>query len=288
MRLPDIITPGFQSVIDGLVLDIAPVAVVCFGHSFSVVNHRSCFQTTSSEHHHYDLLVVQPNFNHDKDHEIIDLVKNRFPDELSVNVLSHSERSVSTALAEQHPFFTKVFSEGQVLYLAENNHLEIDKIGSSDAISDESRQWRECKRSFELSESFLEMASDALGSNIHDVAVFLLHQSMEQMCIASIKAHLKYRPTTHNLLKLIDLIGCYLPHAKSIFPRNTNDEREMFDFLRRAYSDVRYKHNYRIPQHIAFSLLERVNEFQNLIEDKYNREFKNEVAEGSDQTLVSE
>jgi uncharacterized protein len=286
MRLPDITTPGFQLVIDGLVLDIAPVAVVCFGHSFSVANHMSCFQSTSSEHHHYDLLVVQPNSNHYKDHEIIDLIKCRFPDELSVNVLSHSERSVSTALAEQHPFFTKVFGEGQVLYLAHNNHLEIDKIGASDAISDESKQWRECKRSFELSESFLEMASDALGSNIHDVAVFLLHQAMEQMCIASIKAHLKYRPATHNIVRLIALVGCYIPQARNLFPCNTTDERELFDFLKRAYSDVRYKTCYRVPAHIAFSLLERVNEFKNLIDGRQEQEF-GEAAVGSDQPLVS-
>jgi HEPN domain-containing protein len=279
MRLPDNETPGFQSVIDGLVLDIAPVAVVCFGHSFSVVNHKGCFQSTSSEHRHYDLLVVQPNSNHYKDHEIIDLIKRRFPDELSVNVLSHSERSVSTALAEQHPFFTKVFSEGQVLYIADNSHLEIDKIGATDAISGESKHWRECKRSFELSESFLELASYALGNNIHDVAVFLLHQAMEQMCIASIKAHLKYRPATHNIVRLIALVSCYIPQARDLFPCNTSDERELLDFLKRAYSDVRYKACYRVPSHIAFSLLERVNDFKNLIEYKYGHEF-GEAEEG--------
>ncbi|PZR16845.1 MAG: hypothetical protein DI539_17575 [Flavobacterium psychrophilum] len=288
MRLPDITTPEFRSVIDGIVREISPVAVVCFGHSLSMVSHTSCFQETSSEHHHYDLLIVQSNSGHYKDHEIIDLVKNEFPEFLSVNVLSHSERSVLTAIDQHHPFFCRVFSEGRVLHLAENSHFEMVGVETLVASVDQIKLMRECQRSFDLSGNFLAMASDALGSHVYDVAVFLLHQSMEQMCIASIKAHLKYRPTTHNLLKLIDLIGCHLPHAKSIFPRNTNDEREMFDFLRRAYSDVRYKHNYRIPQHIAFSLLERVNEFQNLIEDKYNREFKNEVAEGSDQTLVSE
>jgi len=93
---------------------------------------------------------------------------------------------------------------------------------------------------------------------------------------------LKYRPTTHNLSKLIDLVGCYLPQAKTLFPCNTIDEREMFDYLRKAYSDVRYKLNYRIPPHIPFSLLERVNEFQRLVEDKYNVEFESEVVEGSD------
>lgn len=280
MRVPDITTPVFQSVINGLVQDISPVAVVCFGHSFSVVNHMSCFQTTLSEHHHYDLLVVQSNSNHYKDHEIIDLIKNRFPDGLSVNVLSHSERSVSTALSEQHPFFSKVFSEGQVLYMADNSHLGKAKISMTDATTDQHKHWRECKRSFDLSESFLELASDALGSDIHDVAVFLLHQAMEQMCIASIKAHLKYRPTTHNIVRLVALVSCYIPQARDFFPCNTTDERELFDFLKRAYSDVRYKACYRVPPHIAFSLSERVNEFKNLIEHTYGQEFGEKTEEG--------
>ncbi|SKC45844.1 HEPN domain-containing protein [Ohtaekwangia koreensis] len=273
MRLADITTPEFRSIIDGIVREISPVAVVCFGHTLSIVNYTSCFQATTSEHHHYDLLIVQSNSNHYKDHEIIDLVKNEFPDGLSVNVLSHSERSVLTAIQQLHPFFCRVFREGHVLYLAVNSPIKMDKIKTVDADVDQSKLAQECKRSFDLSGNFLAMASDALGSHLHDVAVFLLHQSMEQMCIASIKAHLKYRPTTHNLSKLIDLIGCYLPQVKSIFPCNTNDEQLMFDFLRRAYSDVRYKLNYRLPPHIAFSLLERVNEFQNLVEDKYNLEF---------------
>lgn len=273
MRLPDNTIQRFQPVIEGLVREVAPAAVVCFGHSVSIANHTNCFQASSSEHNHFDLLIVQSSSGHYKDHEVIDLVKSRFSDRLSVNVISHSERSVLNALGEQHPFFCKVFNEGHVLHLSDNSALEIDLIKTFNAINDQSKHSQEWMHSFDLASGFLELASHALANKNQDIAVFLLHQSMEQLCIASIKAHLNYRPTTHNIVRLISLVCCYIPHAKELFPCNTKDERELFDFLKRAYSDVRYKASYQIPSHLASSLLRRVTEFKNLIEQRYEQDF---------------
>ena len=261
-----------------LVSNIAPSAIICFGHSGVIENHESCFNKANIERHHFDLLVVQANGAHYKSHEIVDFVKGQFPDGLSVNVLSHSEKSVSEALRDRHPFFCKIFNEGFILHVAQ--HFQFERSLGDSKNSEPSKSKRESERSFTLSQSLLEVASDALSSGSHDVGVFLLHQSVEQMCIASIKAHLSYRPTTHNVANLIDLVGCYLPEVKDLFPCNTSDEQELFDFLRKAYSDVRYKASYRIPEHIAFSLLERVTEFQHLILNRYKKEYDFEIDEG--------
>jgi len=272
-RLPAITSPEFQSAIAGLVKEIAPAAIVCFGYSSSVVSQRSCFYVTSSEQLHYDLLIVRSYSDGHKEGEVIDLVKKHFAERISLNVLSHSAASVVKALREHHPFFCRVFSEGAVVHQSEAFQFDIGDNDECDADRDHTKTARECKRSFELSENFLALASDALGSGTHDVGVFLLHQAMEQLCIASIAAHLQYRPTTHSTVRLIALVGCYLPQARNLFPRSTSDERELFDYLHKAYSDVRYKVGYRVPAHIAFSLLERVYEFRHLIEERYKKEF---------------
>lgn len=269
--IPPVKLPEFQSAIDRLVEDISPAAILCFGHVTNVASYVSCFQTTSSEHYHYDLLIVRADTDHRKDSEVLQTVKHRFNGDMSVNVLSHSETSVVSALKERHPFFSKVFLEGTLLYKSEGRQFEVEDDMTIDAPHDHIHS-REYERAFELSENFLEIASDAMGSNNHDVGVFLLHQAMEQMCIASIKAHLKYRPTTHSTLKLIDLVNCYLPQAKELFPCNTKDEKELFDFLRNAYTDVRYKTTYRVPPNIAFSLLERVSEFRNLLVARFQQD----------------
>ena len=286
MVLQNITDTNFQSVITGLVKDISPAVIVCFGYTNSVVKQVNCFQQNSSEQQHYDLLIVRGKMDYHKDHEIVDLVKKRFDDDLSVNVLSHSETSVLSALQKGHPFFQKLFTEGVRVYQSDEFSYEIGDEQKEYTELTESKTNRELKHSFELAGNFLSMASDALGSGIHDVGIFLLHQAMEQMCIASIKAHLKYRPSTHSIVNLVALVNCYIPEASTLFPYNTNDERELFDFLKKAYSDVRYKASYRVPDHIAFSLLERVSEFHNLIEEAYQKEFGAEEVEDSEQATI--
>lgn len=271
MDLAGLKTLEVRSVISYLIKKIAPKAIVCFGYSSKTLDHVSCFQVSSAEHHHYDLLFVQSSTTLYKEHEISDLISNRFSSDVSVNVLSHSVNSVRSELNEGNPFFSQIFNEGEVLYLADDAQLEVEQRNPKPTIV-ERKQRREYERSFALSESFLELASEALGSNSHDAGIFLLHQSIEQLCIASIKAHLKYKPTTHNIFKLISLVSCYLPEARDIFPCNTTDERELFDFLKKAYSDVRYKSDYRVPPNVAFSLLVRVNEFKTLVEERYKLE----------------
>src|SRR5882757_936327 len=115
-RLPAIISPEFQSAIAGLVKEIAPAAIVCFGYSSSVVSQRSCFYVTSSEQLHYDLLIVRSYSDGHKEGEVIDLVKKHFAESISLNVLSHSAASVVKALRGHHPFFCRVFSEGAVVH----------------------------------------------------------------------------------------------------------------------------------------------------------------------------
>lgn len=276
MKIDTIHEPGFGAIVEGLVKDLSPMAIVCFGYSTSTVKQQSCFEEFSSVQHHYDLLIINKQEARLKDHEIIDLVNNRFKNQASINVLSHSEVSVLHALKENHPFFFNVLRNGVMLYQAEESLLKL--IDLNKAKEEHSPiPVREYTRAFELSEHLLQVASDAIGGGVYDVGVFLLHQCMEQTCIASVKAHLQYRPTTHSLRKLIDLVNCYIPQARTYFPCSTMDEQELFDFLKKAYSDVRYKTVYRVPSHIAFALLVRVEKFQKLLLEKYRQVFQTEA-----------
>jgi HEPN domain-containing protein len=278
MKLSVDITPEFQSFVDGLIQEIHPAAVLCFGASTTSVMHTSCYQSRASQHNHYDLLIVRTITCRWQDHEIVDMVKSRNKQLISVSVLCHGEASVTRAIKERHPFFCTVFCEGAILYKADHFQFPIHEVAN--LYFDSIQQQRVYKRALELSVSFLSMASEAISGGTHDVGVFLLHQSVEQMCIASIKAHMKYRASTHSIGRLIDLVACYIPSARDLFPCNTPDERELYSFLTKAYSDVRYKATYYIPAHIALSLLRRVEKLREMIEEKFQYEFGSEVAKG--------
>lgn len=263
----------FQLAVSALVRDMAPAAVICFCHTCTVAATSGCFSAGTLQHHHYDLLVVVRQGEGRKDSAMVDMASSRFAGNISVNVLCHTEDAVQQALREGNPFFNKPFREGALVYQADEVRFELAAAPESAKHYYTQQLASECERSLLLAQRFVKLAGEAIHSSMPDAGVFLLHQAMEQLCIASVKAHLCYRPATHNMARLIALVGCYLPTAKALFPYNTTDERELFDVLRKAYSEVRYKANYHVPAHVALSLLLRVGEFMKLVNTRYEQEF---------------
>lgn len=285
MKSDSLFNRDFQDVLKAIVSKINPAAIICFGHNSLAREIDNCFTTDTVCSQHYDILIITSDTTQ-KTTEVINTVRKFFPDDLTIHILVHSESAITVALLEHHPFFTAVLREGAMLYKAGETRFEIP---SDKPLLDEfkkARKLKEWKRLFELSNRFLATASDAIGNQYFDIGLFLLHQTIEHLCIASAKAHVGYKLTTHNLNRLIPFVSCYLSEISEVFPNNTTDEIELFDFLKEAYSDVRYKEFYRVPPNIAFSLLERVSEFRDIIEEKFQEEFGSEKEE-SNVPLVS-
>jgi HEPN domain-containing protein len=268
------ITIELKSVIDKIIKSDAAVAIVCFGHYLKSFKYEGCYQSTYIDNHHFDLLVILRECNRYKDHEINDLINSCSPENTSVNVLCHSEPSILSALKNHHQFFGKILSEGKWLYRIKDFQFDIAEIDRSKNFQDEMTVKCSYTRAFDLSDRFFQMASDAIHLEMYDMSVFLLHQSVEQLCIASIKAHLGFRATTHSIMKLIDLVGSYLISAKDLFPCNTLFEKELYCYLHKAYTDVRYKVSYDIPSNIAVCLFHRVRYFRDLVVGKFKSEFE--------------
>jgi len=267
--------PVFKSAISTLVAKIHPVKIICFGFHSSSSKAWSCFHSDNSgEKFHYDILIVRKEKDNRKESTIFQEIEKICSDTLSISAITHSEYAVQKAIALNNPFFIKLFTEGAAVYSGEETPSPEFKAASpTDIIIDESKREKEWNRWFELSERFLSAGSDALGNKWHDLGVFLFHQAVEHCCIALLRAHTGYRLSTHSITKLLALVRTIEPRIIEVFPCNTTDEEELFTYLRKSYSDVRYKERYYIPPHIAFTLLERVSEICNLIKEFYNNEY---------------
>ncbi len=278
MKSDGLLNSDFQDAVKAIVSKINPAAIICFGHNSCVREMDNCFVTDSVCSRHFDILIITSGTTQ-KATEVIDTIRKFFPDNVTIHILIHSESAVRAALLEHHPFFTTVLRDGTMLYKAIELHFEIPSDKPQLDEFKKARKLKEWKRLFELSDRFLATASDAIGNQYYDLGVFLLHQVIEHSCIASAKAHVGYKLSTHNLNRLIAFVSCYISEVRDVFPNNTKDEKELFDFLRKGYSDVRYKEFYRVPPNIAFSLLERVSEFRDIIEGKFQEEFGGEKEE---------
>ncbi|OQP52902.1 hypothetical protein A4R26_28125 [Niastella populi] len=64
------------------------------------------------------------------------------------------------------------------------------------------------------------------------------------------------------------------PDLDTIFPKNTDKEKELFNLLNAAYVDARYSPNYEISQEQVMLLLDRVNSLLTQTEQSFEGSLK--------------
>jgi len=276
----------FKDAISSLAASIHPVKIICFGFHSSCSQAWSCFHSKKSvEKFHYDILIIRKEKDNRNESFIFQEVEKLCSDTLSINAITHSEYAVQKAFVLNNPFFIKLFTEGVIVFNGEETPTpECKAVRPAHIVVDESKRINEWNRWFGLSERFLSAGSDALGNKWHDLGVFLFHQAVEHCCIALLRAHTGYRLSTHSITKLLALVRTIEPRISEVFPCNTTDEAELFTYLKKSYSDVRYKEKYHIPPHVAFTLLERVSAIRDLIGEFYNNHYNN----SEDEEMFSE
>src|SRR5690606_7499001 len=92
----------------------------------------------------------------------------------------------------------------------------------------------------------------------HKMAAFMLHQSAEQALRTLLKMGTGYHANTHSIDRLLrygSLVAYQLPQ---LFPRQTDQEKRLFNLLQKAYIDTRYKEDYKITDNELLTLTERI------------------------------
>lgn len=97
-------------------------------------------------------------------------------------------------------------------------------------------------------------------------AAFELHQTVERLYGAILLVFTRYKPKTHDLAKLSQLVAGIEPHFLPVFPQGSETEQARFELLRKAYVDARYKQSYVITAQELEWLADRVELLQSLTE----------------------
>jgi predicted nucleotidyltransferase len=100
----------------------------------------------------------------------------------------------------------------------------------------------------------------------YNEAAFNLHQMTERLYGAILLVFTRYKPSTHDIEKLGQRVASIEPKFLSVFPMATEEEKERFKLLRKAYVDARYKPSYTITKEQLEWLAERVNCLKELTE----------------------
>jgi HEPN domain-containing protein/predicted nucleotidyltransferase len=181
-----------------------------------------------------------------------------------VSLIEHDIGFVNQRLTEGNYFFGDILKEGILLYDAGRRAFkqprELTPEERLKQASEDFEYW------FESAGEFLIGFQTYLDKSIYKKAAFLLHQATEHFYTALLLVHTGYKPHTHDLEKLNNEAALHEHAVRAVFPKQSEEEERLFDLLRKAYVDARYKKSYKITHEELEWLCERVQNLQELTE----------------------
>jgi HEPN domain-containing protein/predicted nucleotidyltransferase len=216
----------------------------------------------------YDLLVVLTHEDLQQKFRIEDKVKAELTTtgqvRTPVNLIFHGIKHLNQALRLGNYFFKDIKKEGIVLYDSEKYKLATPKLltpqESQQKAQEHFNQW------FTSANGFFKTFRFNFSEKDYHLAAFQLHQATERYYTTILLVFTDYRPKDHNLETLgIKVEMCDKRFA--VFPTQTEEEKRLFELLKRAYIDARYKmEEYHITKGDLEYLSARVAELQQLTE----------------------
>jgi len=179
-----------------------------------------------------------------------------------VSVIYHSVGQVNYHLRQAQYFFSDIKKEGISLYDTGRMKLErrrkLSPKKRKQIAQEDFKQWFKSAREFYAAYDF------HLRRRKYKEAAFQLHQATERFYCAITLVFVNYRYRLHDIQRLGRKAVGYNPEFAKAFPRETEQERKLFDLLKKAYIDARYKPDYRITKKQLEYLAKRVKILQRL------------------------
>jgi len=228
----------------------------------------------------YDILVVIPNGDKEKEHDIASKIENRtLKYKNDVSPIVHSFNYVNKGLEMGQYFFRDIIKDGIVLLDSGEFIFSDSKPLSRDeekevALRSYEKWVNSGIRFLDHTKVILENAL-VKGFPLNEV-IFNLNQAAEKLYGGLLLVYTGYKPKTHKL-------KVYRKYSKHIdenlnqifkYPIDDSEEYRLFDVLNKAYLDARYQDDYYIDPQDLKKLINKVEKLEaiviNLCQQKIN------------------
>ena len=168
------------------------------------------------------------------------------------------------ALSKAHYFETEIKRDGVILYdsgaykLARRRKLDYTEI------RDRAQKYFDDK--FGKANQFLKGVSFYCADKDYNMASFLLHQSAETFLRTIPMVFILYGHKSHNLPELMNATKKHAPEIFKALPRDTPEEKRLFDLLQRAYIESRYNPDFEITQADVYALVPKIEHLREIVE----------------------
>ena len=218
---------------------------------------RTCFMSD------YDILVVtNTRFQrHVISHILSKATDNYYKgmnrnESTTVQFIDESIDDLNKAIDKNRYFYTDIKLEFIILYNSGRYKLARRRKQNYREIKELAEEYY--NERFERGNEFLLGAIFYNEQGLHKMASFNLHQACENYYNSIILTFTLYSPKEHSLIKLSARAKTHSLESSKAFPRNTEEEKRLFDLLQDAYVQARYNLHFRVTKEDIEALIPKV------------------------------
>jgi HEPN domain-containing protein/predicted nucleotidyltransferase len=253
--------------------DIPLAKVILFGsyaRGDHVISDKYSESNTTYEYKSdFDVLVVVPSDKIAKDSTLWHNLQNKIAaDKLiktPVSLLVDTLHFVNEKIREGNYFYVDVTREGIVLYdSGEYKLIEPDNV-------DPEQQRKIMQTDYEFwmqkAEDFTRDYEYNMKDGVLNNAAFHLSQTAESLYCGVLLTYTGYKPKTHNIEKIEELILQFLPHFQGLYKTASQKELVAIELLQRAYIEARYSQAYKVETNQLEFLADRLQELKKHVQE---------------------
>ena len=261
-KLPVMKNIALKQITDYILKVIVPEKIVCFGSTVTHTVNNSCFikEQHTANPASYCLLIVPQAKERLADLVIQQTIERNCQTLASVTVIVHRMEEINRALQSGSSFFTAIYKKGLLVHDLGNEDFAVPLSGQSmnKRIIRREAFWNQW---FKLSSDFMLGARFYASQQVNNLAVFMLHQSLQHCYSGMLRILTGYRTNSNSLRRLLKFIENGLPGSSfTSLDVHTPEEARLLDILLKGYSEARYKKGFEIKAEEVTELLNRVQQ----------------------------
>lgn len=218
----------------------------------------------------YDLLVVTKRRLGERESTIETRVRDRFAagknDENlpRPQIINESISKLNDALTMGRFFYVEIIAKGIMLY--DSCECQLATPGELDYAEIKKMAEEYYTSKYTRATYFLDDAITNTHKNRFVQASFYLHQAAEYFLKAIPLVYILYGYKEHDLEFLIGKCKPYTLELAKVFPCDTDEEKRLFDLLRRAYLEARYNDKFIVTKEDIDALIPKIELLRNIVE----------------------
>jgi HEPN domain len=180
-------------------------------------------------------------------------------------IINESIKELNNALSEGHYFYVDILTQGIILYDSGEYQLATPRDLNFCEIEKKAQKYYVAK--FRRGMRFMHYTQVAYRDKEYVDASFFLHQSTESLLKTIPLIYILYGYKEHDLEFLIEKCKPYTMELAKVFPRDTPEEKRLFNLLRSAYVEARYNDDFVVTKTDIEALTPKIERLREIVEN---------------------